>query len=1444
MPPASVFGWRFALLAGVASLVAPGAFANCVTGGLTTTCNAAAPNPYGSTIGTGNVAAEDNRIVTIGAGATVQVGNLNAISLRDNALITVQNGGTVQNNATTNGGFYATGFNTIEFRDNGTLTVNQGGIVLSTGSYPTAEAVNVQGAGNTIINNGTIRASNNAAIWFENLTGLNTVVNNATGVIRADTGGNVIGSSGDAAVDFTNRGRVEGNLVFAGGNDTLHLFTGSVITGNFAAGAGFDTIDLSGTGIATLPGNMTEFEVLTKTDSGTWTLSGTITGLTVVTVEEGTLILTGTNTNFTGQIIIDPTGILEARAQSLPPSVTDNGLLRFNQPDTGTYAGPISGTGQVEKTGAGTTILSGTNTYSGGTIITQGTLAITRDAALGAAAGPLTFNGGTLRFDAGFNLSPSRAISINAPGGTIDTNGFATAIAQGITGAGGLTVTGAGSLTLTGANTYAGGTTISNGTLRLGDGGTTGSITGNVANNGTLAFNRSDIVTFAGVVSGTGAVRQDGSGTTILTAANTYAGGTTISAGTLQIGNGGTTGSIVGDVANSGTLVFDRSDTLAFAGVVSGSGAMRLIGTGTTILTGDSTYAGGTTITAGTLQLGNGGTTGSIQGDITNNATLAFDRSDTMTLPGAISGTGAVRQNGTGATVLTGDSTYTGGTTISAGALQLGDGGASGSITGDVTNNGALVFNRSDTATFAGTISGTGMVEQVGAGTTILTAASIYTGGTTISAGTLQLGNGGTTGSIQGDVLNNGTLVFNRSDVVNFAGTIAGSGAVRQDGSGTTVLVADNSYTGGTMISGGTLQLGNGGTSGGITGDVANDGTLVFNRSDAVVFAGTIAGSGAVRQAGTGTTILTADSTYTGGTTISAGTLQLGNGGTTGSIQGDIANSGTLVFNRADTLTFGGVISGTGAVRQDGSGTTVLTGGNTYGGATAVNAGILRAGAPGVFSPASAFAVAAGAGLDLAGQDQTVAGLGNAGLVSLRGAPGTTLTVAGNYTGQGGVLALNTYLGGDGSASDRLVIRGGTATGDTGIRITNIGGPGAQTIEGIRVVETQAGGTTAAGAFRLDTRAAAGAFEYQLFRGGNTSRDDWFLRSFLLNPPPSPEEPGTPDTPAIPLYRPEVALYAPIPAIARQMGLASLGTLHERVGEEENIRGLAGSSPYANGAWARSFGERSRNRWDGTVDARATGDLFGIQAGFDILRTQPYAGGHRDHAGVYVAYTNYNAPSVSGFALGVQNLRVGRLLMEGPSVGAYWTHFGPSGWYVDAVFQASWYDITARSDYGAGLSTNATGYTASLEAGYPIRFGTGGRWQVEPQAQIIYQSISVDRSRDTFSSVDWDEGSAWTGRLGARLQYTGRDTRGTLWQPYAKLNLWHAFSGTDRASFGSGAPIENRFGDTAVEAGAGVTARVNTNTSFYANAGYRWSVDGGRSRQSAVQGTIGIRINW
>src|SRR5271166_2880097 len=319
---------------------------------------------------------------------------------------------------------------------------------------------------------------------------------------------------------------------------------------------------------------------------------------------------------------------------------------------------------------------SGTNNVNLG----GGTFTVNQLQFSGTNAGTWNVTNGTIVFD-GTNptfvnqggssgivgLLPSLQLNANTTF-EIDNASAVTEVTGAISGTGQLTKTGSGALVLIGTNTYSGGTTISAGTLQIGNGGTSGSIVGNVADNGTLAFDRSDAVTFSGVISGTGSLVQLGSGTLVLTGNNTYTGGTTISAGTLQIGNGGTTGSITGNVTDNGTLAFDRSDAVTFAGAISGTGSLAQLGSGTLTLTGNNTYTGSTTISAGTLQVGNGGTSGSISGPVTDNSTLAFDRSDAVTFSGAISGTGSLVQLGSNTLTLTGNSTYTGGTTVSAGA--------------------------------------------------------------------------------------------------------------------------------------------------------------------------------------------------------------------------------------------------------------------------------------------------------------------------------------------------------------------------------------------------------------------------------------------------------------------------------------------------------------------------------------------------------------------------------------------------------------------------------------------------------------------------------------------------------------------------------------------------------------------------------------------------------
>jgi outer membrane autotransporter protein len=180
-----------------------------------------------------------------------------------------------------------------------------------------------------------------------------------------------------------------------------------------------------------------------------------------------------------------------------------------------------------------------------------------------------------------------------------------------------------------------------------------------------------------------------------------------LNGGTLDLnGFGVTIGSISGssDIAlNGGTLTVDQTTTAIYSGQITATGGLTKGGSATLILTGNNTYTGGTTISSGTLQLGDGGTTGSIVGNVVNNGLLAFNRSDDITFAGAISGSGGLTQTGPGTTTLTGANTYSGGTTVPNGRLIINgsitsnvtvDAGArlggNGLIAGSVTNNGTI----------------------------------------------------------------------------------------------------------------------------------------------------------------------------------------------------------------------------------------------------------------------------------------------------------------------------------------------------------------------------------------------------------------------------------------------------------------------------------------------------------------------------------------------------------------------------------------------------------------------------------------------------------------------------------------------------------------------------------------------------------------------------------
>ncbi len=395
-----------------------------------------------------------------------------------------------------------------------------------------------------------------------------------------------------------------------------------------------------------------------------------------------------------------------------------------------------------------------------------------------------------------------------------------------------------------------------------------------------------------------------------------------------------------------------------------------------------------------------------------------------------------------------------------------------------ITNGGTL----SDVFGTIGNLSGAlGTVTVTGAASNWSTAGTLVVGG--LGTGTLTIQNGGTVNS-------------------------GGGGSVGQSAGSTGIVTETGAGSTWTNGPGGGLNIGGFGT--GIL-TITNGGTVINNTAFTANIGNGSGSQGAVRVAGAGSTWsnssgLNVGNLGTGTLTIAEGgvvngpvviaadtraigTLNIGAGaGSPAAAPGTLttpivafgSGTGTINFNHTSTnYVFAPAIIGNGTVNVL-AGTTIFTAANTYSGSTNVTAGTLRAGVPNTFSPNSAVRVASGGTLDLNGFNQTVPSVFNAGLVNMGTgtAPGTLLTTT-SYTGAGGTIAMNTFLGADGSPSDKLVINAGTASGNSFLRITNAGGPGAETeANGIVVVQAINGGTTVPGAFALAGEVRGGDFDY------------------------------------------------------------------------------------------------------------------------------------------------------------------------------------------------------------------------------------------------------------------------------------------------------------------------------------------------------------------------------
>jgi len=441
-------------------------------------------------------------------------------------------------------------------------------------------------------------------------------------------------------------------------------------------------------------------------------------------------------------------------------------------------------------TGAGITDGSGTWdtaslnwTADGGTTRvawTNGDDAIIGGGSVGSA-GTITIDGGGVSANSITCNLPNGGGSYTITGGTltltgnsVDTNAQDLKISSVIAGAAGLVKTGTGKLTASGANTYTGGTTISAGTLQIGDGGTSGKLgNGAVSDNANLVFNRTDTLTVSNLISGTGNVLQNGTGTITLTAQNSFTGATTVNAGILvgDYGSNAASGALAKTslitVNSGGTLRAGATADNGFLGSSPSGGAILLNAGGTLDTASDSktNHLASVTLSGGTL-----GGAGSLPAGSPSLACGRWALDKPITVTGGTGVSSVITANGLALT-------QTGGTQFNV--------GSSGSPDGiDLLVTGILYHY----GTTGCGVDNVGFIKS-GTGTMVLAGANDYVSPTTISSGSLVIGNGGTTGNLgSGTVTDNAHLIFNRSDTLTVTSAVTGTGNVFQNGTGMTTL--------------------------------------------------------------------------------------------------------------------------------------------------------------------------------------------------------------------------------------------------------------------------------------------------------------------------------------------------------------------------------------------------------------------------------------------------------------------------------------------------------------------------------------------------------------------------------------------------------------------------------------------------------------------------------
>ncbi|EBS5895962.1 fibronectin-binding autotransporter adhesin ShdA [Salmonella enterica subsp. enterica serovar Fluntern] len=1319
--------------------------------------------------------------------------------------------------------------------------------------------------GNTDINGGTLSANDAAALGSGDVAiaenaklelSQGTLDNNVTG------GGQIVKSGSDELI-------VTGDNTYSGGT----TITGGTLTADHADSLGTGAIVNSGVlqvGEGELENTLSGSGSLVKTGTGELTLGGDNTYSGGTTITGGTLTADHADSLGTGVI-------------------ANSGVLQVGE---GELENTLSGSGALVKTGTGELTLSGDNTYSGGTTITGGTLTADHADSLGTGViansgvlqvgegelentlsgsgslvktgtGELTLSGdNTYSGDTTITGGTLTADHADSLGTGVIANSGVLQVGEGelentLSGSGSLVKTGTGELTLSGDNTYSGGTTIDDGVLIAANVNALGG--GDVDNAGTLKLDAEGEFNLANVTTQSGATTELAKGTTLnvdsltqqadstlnidlskangesaITADSVTLGGTLNVTGIGSVTDSWTPEAYTYTLIDSDSAITSDFDNLTVAGM--NREDVDFLTIDGKVDEADNTYYDLTASLSWYADRDNAST--DAHGTFTlsdpdgsfNVAANLTDVDDTLDPNSTWDGKSLTKEDA-GTLILSGDNDYSGGTTINEGTLVAASTTALG--TGLVDNNATLVLDADgEVSAVGGITTHSGATTQLALGTSLDLgdSALIQQDGSTLNvelnSDSVQPLITGGSATLGGDlVVSDASLQARASDaefqsfkLMDMDSDISG------DFTSLTMNLTDKpdylSVTGTINPEDASEYLLTEGLSWNATATSATPahGTFTLGAGDSFEVTSVLGdktGNGdwdgkSLTKLGAGKLTLSGANTYSGDTNVQEGTLWLSGDGTIGEMGSQQA------VNVASDATFGGSNGTTVNGKVANEGTLVFGDSDETGAIFTLNGDLINMGTMTSGSSSST--------------------------------PGNTLYVDGDYTGNGGSLYLNTVLGDDDSATDKLVITG-DASGTTDLYINGIGN-GAQTTNGIEVVDV--GGTSTSDAFVLKNEVNASLYTYRLY--WNESDNDWYLASKAQSDdddsggdvtPPDDDSDVTPSddgddggnvTPpddggdVAPQYRADIGAYMGNQWMARNL---QMQTLYDREGSQ--YRNADGS------VWARfKAGKAESEAVSGNIDMDSNYSQF--QLGGDILA---WGNGQQSvTVGVMASYINADTDSTGNRgADGSQFTSSGNV--DGYNLGVYATWFADaqthSGAYVDSWYQYGFYNNSVESGDAGSESYDSTANAVSLETGYryDIALNNGNTVSLTPQAQVVWQNYSADSVKDNYGTrIDGQDSDSWTTRLGLRVD--GKLYKGsrTVIQPFAEANWLHT-SDDVSVSFDD-ATVKQDLPANRAELKVGLQADIDKQWSVRAQvAGQTGSNDFGD-----LNGSLNLRYNW